>query len=68
MSDKRYYTTVEDAGDGSGDVMLTIPDEILEEMGWSEGTVLDLSTEIVDERVVLVLKLSQSSNNSIDKA
>ena len=68
MSNKSYITTVEDAGDGSGDVMLTIPDEILQEMSWGEGTLLDLSTETIDGKVVLILKLSPNNNKVIDKA
>jgi hypothetical protein len=42
MNSKTYSTTIEDAGDGSGDSVLTIPPEILEEMGWKEGTLLNV--------------------------
>ena len=68
MSEKSYFSVVEDTKDGSGDVIITIPDEILEQMGWSEGTELDIDTETVDGQVVLVLKLSQNHNKPIDKA
>ena len=37
-----WRATLIDAGDGSGDLILTFPPELLEEMGWSEGTVLNL--------------------------
>jgi hypothetical protein len=38
---KRWCTTIQDAGDGSGDGILLFPDGLLEEMGWVEGDVLD---------------------------
>jgi bifunctional DNA-binding transcriptional regulator/antitoxin component of YhaV-PrlF toxin-antitoxin module len=41
-NNKTYSTTIEDAGDGSGDGILTFPPEILEEMGWKEGTLLNV--------------------------
>jgi bifunctional DNA-binding transcriptional regulator/antitoxin component of YhaV-PrlF toxin-antitoxin module len=42
MNSKTYSTTIEDAGDGSGDGIFTFPPEILEEMGWKEGTLLKI--------------------------
>jgi bifunctional DNA-binding transcriptional regulator/antitoxin component of YhaV-PrlF toxin-antitoxin module len=42
MNNKTYSTTIEDAEDGSGDGILTFPPEILEEMGWKEGTLLNV--------------------------
>lgn len=58
MNNKTFSTTIEDAGDGSGDSVLTFPPEILEEMGWKEGTLLNLEekdgnlhiTEIIDKK------------------
>ena len=55
---KTYSTTIEDAGDGSGDGILTFPPEILEETGWKEGTLLNLEekdgnlyiTEVKDKK------------------
>ncbi|MEJ2795666.1 hypothetical protein WAE56_19870 [Iodobacter sp. LRB] len=38
---KRWYTTIQNAGDGSGDGTLLFPDGLLEEMGWIEGDILD---------------------------
>ncbi len=37
--------------DEDGNLLLEFPDELLEAMGWSEGTVLDIS--VVGERIVL---------------
>jgi hypothetical protein len=48
-----YSSIVEDAGDGSGDVLLTIPPEILEQTQWKEGTVLNVS---VDDMGRIILK------------
>jgi hypothetical protein len=58
MNSKTYSTTIEDAGDGSGDGILTFPPEILEEMGWKEGTLLNVEekggnlyiTEVKDKK------------------
>lgn len=58
MNSKTFSTTIEDAGDGSGDSVLTFPPEILEEMGWKEGTLLNIEekdgnlhiTEIIDKK------------------
>jgi bifunctional DNA-binding transcriptional regulator/antitoxin component of YhaV-PrlF toxin-antitoxin module len=37
--------TIQDAADGSGDGILLFPDELLEEMGWIEGDVLDFQIQ-----------------------
>jgi bifunctional DNA-binding transcriptional regulator/antitoxin component of YhaV-PrlF toxin-antitoxin module len=37
--------------DEEGNLILNFPDELLEAMGWSEGTVLDIS--VVGNRIVL---------------
>lgn len=37
---KRYVSQVEDSGDGSGDVVITFPPDLMEELGWYEGLVL----------------------------
>jgi hypothetical protein len=42
-----WNTTLEDTNDGTGDAILTFPDELLILNGWEEGTVLNLE---VDER------------------
>ncbi|STR44794.1 hypothetical protein EV682_1206 [Iodobacter fluviatilis] len=45
VSAKKWYTTIQDAADGSGDSILLFPDELLEEMGWIEGDVLDFQIQ-----------------------
>jgi bifunctional DNA-binding transcriptional regulator/antitoxin component of YhaV-PrlF toxin-antitoxin module len=34
---KSYITLIEEATDGSGDGILTFPDEMIAELGWKEG-------------------------------
>lgn len=41
---KRYVLEVE--VDEHGECFITLPDEMLDEMGWTEGTELDWSEEI----------------------
>lgn len=55
MSTKRYYSTIEEANDGSGDGILTFPDELLQEKGWKEGTVLNLKVEETPTGNVLII-------------
>jgi len=50
---KTYSTIIEDAPDGSGDGILTFPDEMIEELGWKEGQAIDL---YVDEHGRITLK------------
>ena len=45
MSQKSWTTTIEDAGDGTGDGILTFPDWLIEEKGWKEGAVLNLQAK-----------------------
>lgn len=45
MLAKSWTTTIEDAPDGSGDGILTFPEELIADMRWYEGTVLDIRVE-----------------------
>jgi len=45
MSQKTWTTTIEDADDGSGDGILTFPDELIALKGWKEGTKLHLEVK-----------------------
>jgi hypothetical protein len=38
---KSWTVTVEDAEDGSGDLILPFPDDLLASAGWKEGDVLE---------------------------
>jgi AbrB family looped-hinge helix DNA binding protein len=52
MTEKVFYSKIEDAEDGSGDGILTIPPEILEITGWKEGTKLNISVS-EDGKIIL---------------
>lgn len=48
---KVYTVTLEDAKDGSDDVILPFPNELIEELGWVEGDLLDF--DIIGDRVII---------------
>jgi antitoxin component of MazEF toxin-antitoxin module len=48
--------------DEDGNLLLEFPDELLQAMGWSEGTVLDIS--VVGERIVLT-KVERSDSDEV---
>jgi hypothetical protein len=43
--EKSWICDVEDANDGSGDAILTFPEELTMLYGWKEGTVLNMELE-----------------------
>ena len=45
MSNKTWTTELIETDDGTGDAILQFPDELIEEMGWKEGTVLKLAVK-----------------------
>ena len=49
----KFTTTVVDAGDGTGDGVIEIPNDLLDALGWREGDVLSV---IVREPSVLVVE------------
>jgi hypothetical protein len=49
LDNPSFITTCSE--DEDGNLLLEFPDELLQAMGWSEGTVLDIS--VVGERIVL---------------
>ena len=42
---KTYTADIIEANDGTGDLILQFPDELVAEMNWKEGTELNLSLE-----------------------
>ena len=50
LTDKPSFIT-ECSEDEEGNLVLTFPDELLEAMGWTEGTVLDIN--VIGDRLVL---------------
>jgi bifunctional DNA-binding transcriptional regulator/antitoxin component of YhaV-PrlF toxin-antitoxin module len=51
MSFDRPSFITECSEDEEGNLILNFPDELLEAMGWGEGTTLDIS--VIGERIVL---------------
>jgi hypothetical protein len=49
MNNPSFITTCSE--DEDGNLLLEFPDELLQAMGWGEGTSLDIS--VVGERIVL---------------
>ncbi|MHC8376217.1 AbrB/MazE/SpoVT family DNA-binding domain-containing protein [Pseudomonas sp. MDT1-16] len=49
--DERWFAKCQDAGDGSGDLVIDLPPELLKKMGLSLGD--ELTIEVVDEVIVL---------------
>lgn len=50
-----WTTKLLDAGDGSGDAILCLPDELIESLGWSIGDNLTLDF-VEDENAVRIVK------------
>ena len=49
-----WKTKLIDAGDGSGDALVELPDALLKVLGWIEGDVLDIS---IEENTILLKKV-----------
>lgn len=56
QASQRWQLTLEDAGDGSDDAILVLPDDLLERTDWREGDVLNLS--MLDGDSILMVKKS----------
>ena len=52
---KHYVADVIEANDGTGDQILQFPQELVDEMGWKEGTVLNLEVEETPTGNVIVI-------------
>jgi hypothetical protein len=61
MQTKTWTTTIEDAGDGSGDVILTFPDELIAEKGWKEGT--EVILQVIDNGTSKSLIIIENKND-----
>lgn len=56
-SEENWQVTLIDAGDGSGDAILNLPDELMTLMGWAIGDTL--SIEVIDNGIK-VTKINNS--------
>ena len=55
---KVYKAELLETNDGTGDAILQFPDELIEETGWKEGTVLNL---VVDgDKLIITEKKNES--------
>lgn len=52
MENNGWEAILEDCGDGSGDAFLPIPEELLEELGWSVDDELQL--EVRDDGSIVI--------------
>ena len=62
-TDCSWITYIEDADDGSGDGILTFPPELIEKMGWKEGTTLHL--EVAEKGTLIITKSLTNNENSV---
>jgi hypothetical protein len=58
--EKTWSCIIEDADDGSGDGILTLPPELCEMKGWKEGTVLNMK---VENGVLYISEVPSEKNN-----
>jgi hypothetical protein len=63
MQTNSWITTLEEAPDGSGDAILTFPDELIAQKGWKEGTELVLT--VVGRGTGKSLIITEKNNESI---
>lgn len=54
ITSESWRVVCQDPGDGSGDVVIELPSELLEQLGWSLGD--ELSVEAGEENICLRLK------------
>ena len=52
-----YRATFIDSNDGSGDLILPLPDDMLKSLNWEIGD--NLSIEVLDNREVVISKVVQ---------
>lgn len=53
----RWTLTCRDAGDGSGDVILDLPDDLLQAADWDEGDTLEQEPDPADSRIIRLKKV-----------
>lgn len=52
---KIYTSVVKECEDGSGDVYIELPEEMLADLGWKEGQTLNLDIKKEEEGNVIIL-------------
>ncbi len=64
-SNKIWKLTLIDPGDGSGDALIELPEELLDEFKWVEGELLEI--EQVDQCIVIKKPDAESKSLTIKK-
>lgn len=57
LSNRKWQVILIDAGDGSGDAILNLPDELMTLMGWAIGDTLSIE---VSDNCIKVTKINNS--------
>jgi hypothetical protein len=57
---KKYTVDIIETDDGSGDAILPFPDELVKELNWEEGDLLDLQLQPDDS--ILITNLSKKQH------
>ena len=55
MQPKTWIADIIEANDGTGDAILQFPDDFIAEVGWKEGTVLNLEVKETPTGNVIVM-------------
>lgn len=63
---KQYYGSFEFCDDGSGDGFILLPEELIEELGWDESTILSTTVRLGEKGNVLVIKQRDRVDNGIE--
>ena len=63
LKDKTYTADVAEILE-DGSAVITFPDEMMEELGWSEGTVLDIREE---DGVIILKKIETNMNYDVNR-
>ena len=64
---KKWTLTILDSGDGTGDGIVTLPDDLIAESGWREGDTLEIET-LPDGRVVIYRNLTDEGSGARSSA
>ena len=63
MQKKLWIADITEANDGSGDAILNFPDDFIAEVGWKEGTTLNMKVEETPTGNVLII--TEVKNESV---
>lgn len=64
-NDLRWRVACRDAGDGSGDLIVDLPDDLLLALGWAEGDTLELEADPDDKAALCLRKAVPGSEREL---